>query len=131
MKSSYAWFGEDLPSVNPGVNWFGRWVIALVVGSLLACLLAGCASYTERHTWVDWSGSTNEYRRQIIDIGTGKRTFAVGTNGVVITHSEIPQTIDAVGRLAGTVGAAVASSGGSEAAKALKSAATKTNAPAE
>jgi hypothetical protein len=35
-----------------------------------------------------------------LDIGTGKRTFAANKSGVVTAHSEIPQTLDATGRLA-------------------------------
>jgi hypothetical protein len=35
-----------------------------------------------------------------LDIGTGKRTFAAGRAGVMTAHSEIPQTLDATGRLA-------------------------------
>ena len=38
----------------------------------------------------------------VIDVGTGRRTVRVATNGVTVTHSELAETLQATGVLVGT-----------------------------
>jgi len=107
-------------NLRPTINRFGQGAVALFAFCVLVvmlCYACGCAHMRETSVTIDRFGNTNIYERVSTDLGTGKRTQLMGSNGMMTTHSEIPQTLNAAGGLAGTIGGAMATGGGTVAAK--------------